>query len=343
MTTSGIEVTDISSTMHPAVRDAAMQYAAEDKATARITLENAVKRNPEEKRLWLLLLDLNRLESRWPDYEQAAAEYRKNFGQEPPQDRARREFEAKLPEMLRAGGAACWTLGGPIDGTVVTTIAKIQEASTHHVVLHIDVSRVTSADATGCALLRDALTQLLEKGNGLVLTGTDNLHRVLSKSHYADASARASWQLTLLVKRIMNDRMGFERTALEFALFSSTAAPDWEPVMMPKPDSPDAQERRGEPRYVAREHVALQGIIDTGNNSQFEALRQFAEANQYVNIDLSGVERLAFEPATKLAEIIHDAVSADKLVRLIRPNQLVLVLLELLNLGSAATIVAPSV
>lgn len=113
--------------------------------------------------------------------------------------------------------------------------------------------------------------------------------------------------------------------------------------MMPKPDSPDAQERRGEPRYVAREHVALQGIIDTGNNSQFEALRQFAEANQYVNIDLSGVERLAFEPATKLAEIIHDAVSADKLVRLIRPNQLVLVLLELLNLGSAATIVAPSV
>lgn len=342
MASSDFEVTDISTSWHPAVREAAMHYAADDRSEARATLEAAVKDSPEERRLWLLLLDLDRIESRWSEYEQDAAQFRKNFGQEPPPDRARRDFESKLPEVLRPGGAACWTLGGPIDTSIVASIAKIQEASARHVVLHIDFSRVTAVDATGCALLRDALTQVLSQGNGLVLTGTDNLYRMLGKAHYSDSTARATWQLSLLVRRIMNDRMGFERTALEYALFAGVPAPDWEPLVMPKPDTPESQERRIEPRYVAREQVVLQGVIDASTNSQLESLLQFARANQYVNIDLSNLERLSFDAATKLAEIINESANAKKLVRLIRPNQWVLVLLELLNLGAVATIVAPS-
>ena len=152
----------------------------------------------------------------------------------------------------------------------------------------------------------------------------------------------ASWQLALLLKRIANDRAGFERVAFEYALFANVPAPEWEPLVMPKPEPPARDERRGAPRYVAREQIALQGVIDASSNSQLQSVAVFAHDNQYVNIEMSNLERLSTDAAATLAHYVEAAAQAGKTVRLIRPNPFVLVLLELLNLRRSAAIVPQS-
>jgi ABC-type transporter Mla MlaB component len=262
MSVSSIEVSEIQGRLHPAAESAAMRYAGGYAAEARRALEQGLAQFPEERRLWLMLLDLHRVEGHWKDYEAVVADYRRHFGQDPAPERERHEQEARLPEALRTGGKACWALGGLLDASAVGTLARLREAAGHHTVVHLDLSRLSGVDPAGCRLLADTLDQLIAAGNGIVLSGDRLLGRLLREAVETDPTRRPYWELMLTLLRFAQDRHGFDRTALEYALAADVPAPAWEPLIMPQPQWILPGERRNEPRYAPREQFALTGTAD---------------------------------------------------------------------------------
>lgn len=342
MSVSSIEVSEIQGRLHPAAESAAMRYAGGYSPEARRALEQGLAQFPEERRLWRMLLDLHRVEGHWKDYEAVVAHYRRHFGQDPAPERERHEQEARLPEDLRTGGIAYWALGGTLDASAVGPLARLREAASHHTVVHLDLSRLSAVEVAGCRLLADTLDQLIAAGNGIVLTGDRLLGRLLRDAAEAEPTHRAYWELMLTLLRFAQDRAGFDRTALEYALAADVPAPTWEPLIMPQPQWILPGERRNEPRYASREQFVLTGTMEGADDPQLTALAEFAQEHEYLNLDLSQLDRVDFVCAAQLANTIASLTRAGKIVRLIRPNQLVAALFELLNLGGHASIVSLS-
>jgi ABC-type transporter Mla MlaB component len=342
MGVSSIEVSEIRGRLHPAAESAAMRYAGGFPAEARRALEQGLAKFADEQRLWLMLLDLHRIEGNWKEYETLVAGFRRQFGQDPPPERDRVALEARLPEPLRRGGKACWALGGTLDASAVGALARLREAASHHTIVHLDLSRLSGVEAAGCRLLADTLDQLIASGNGIVLTGDRLLGRLLRDAVEIEPARRPFWELLLTLLRFAQDRSAFEHTALEYALAANVPAPVWEPLIMPQPQLILPGERRNEPRYATREQFVLAGVIAGADDPQLAALAAFSQEHQYVNLELSQLERIDFVAAGQLANLLASLTREGKIVRLIRPNQLVAALLELLNLAGHASIVAPS-
>lgn len=338
MTSPHVDVSDLAASLPAATREAALLYAGGDASAARDVLETALGRDSGTRRDWLMLMDLERLQGRWRVYETLVARYRMRFSEDPPTERERKQREMALPEELRAGGSGCVSLGNELTGAAMSTMVAIREAATRHTVIHLDVSRVETVDAVGARFLFSALTDLVAAGNGIVATGPDHLARRLQR-YLADQPSQLSlWDLLLLLRRLAQDREGFERDAVDYALATHGDAPGWEPLIMPQPLRVDTNERRSEPRYVSRESLALEGVIEHANDPQLGTVAEFAAANDYVNLQLAALERLSLSAAHVLAREVESAAAQGRTVRLIRPNQLVAALLEVLNLGQSAAI-----
>ncbi|MFO1320605.1 MAG: hypothetical protein U1F52_13390 [Burkholderiales bacterium] len=339
MPTDHIEVSDLADHLPPGAREAAMRYAQGDAAGARARLEAALAQDSSERREWLMLLDLERLDGRWRNYEALVARYRMRFGEEAPTERERKARESRLPEELRLGGSGCVSLGGLLSAESMPAMAAIREAAGRHTVIHLDVTRVESADGIGCRFLHSALSELILAANGIVITGTEQLMRVVRRLFESEPTQPAAWELLLTLRRLSQDPEGFDRDAAAYSLATNRPAPAWEPLIMPQPVLADVGERREQPRYVSRELFALHGIIEDAEDSQLVAAATFARSSEYVNLNLALVERLSFVAATALAQIVMRASGEGRTLRLIRPNQLVAALLEVLNLGQVAAIV----
>lgn len=338
MTSPHLDVSELAAGLPAATREAALLYAGGDTAGARAVLEAALARDSGTRRDWLVLMDLERLQGRWRAYETLAARYRMRFGEDPPIERERKQREAAFPEELRAGGSGCVSLGGDLTGSAMAAMVAIREAATRHTVIHLDVSRVETLDSVGCRFLHSALTDLVAAGNGIVITGGESLARRLQRLLGEQSSQLAMWDLLLLLRRLTQDREAFERDAVDFALATHGVPPGWEPLIMPQPLQVDSTERRSQPRYVSRESLALEGVIEQAGDPQLVAVAEFSAVNEYVNLHLASLERLSTSAAHVLAREVGTAASQGRVVRLIRPNQLVAALLEVLNLGQSAAI-----
>lgn len=341
MSIDPFEVSELAPDLPGPVREAALLHARGDSAAARTVLEGAVAAASDVRACWHLLLELERLASRWSQYEALAARYRMRFGDDPPSERERREREARLPVELRAGGSGCIALGGILDASQLSALSALRAAAASHVVVHLDMSRLTGIDAIGCGLLHGALEELVANGTGLVLTGAERLAPLLAPLLAQRPPLASVWALRLLTLRLARDHEAFDRAAFDFALAANVQAPEWEPLFLPQPPAPEGEERREQPRYAPREYVRLSGAITGAEDQQLIALAEYAAVHQYVNIELSAVERIEPEAASALANLVTNAVQAGRTVRLIRPNSLVAALLRLLNLGRHATIVTP--
>lgn len=341
MDSDSFEVSELAAAIPEGARRAALHHAAGDTAAAREALEAAITARSDVRRPWHLLLDLERLSGRWSSYEALVARYRMRFGDEPPTERERRERESRLPEELRLGGPGCIALGGSLDAGQLAALASLRGAAAKHVVVHLDLSRLTAADPVGCRLLCAALQELVDAGSGVVLTGADQMPRLLAPLTAERPAVAAAWELLLLTQRLAQNRNGFERTALDYALAANLEAPAWEPLILPQPQAPATDERRGQPRYVARESMPLSGVIRGPEDPQMLAVAEYAQEQQYVNLNFSAVERIDLPAANALAGVVRSVAGSGRTIRLIRPNQLVATLFEMLNLGQQATIVNP--
>ncbi len=318
-----------------------MRYAEGDVNAARAALSRAIADPDAGRRDWLLLLDLERITGRWTAYESVAERYRRQFGEEAPTERDRQIRESEWPEFLRHGGSGCVSLGGELGVGSVEAMGAIRSAATRQAVIHLDVLRVEKVDAIGCRLLFSALSDLIDAGNGIVISGAEHLVRLLRDFLARQPAQNSAWDLLLLMRRLARDPAGFDRDSADFALALGIDPPGWEPLLLPQPLPANARERRQQPRYVARDSLSLEGVVSDANDRGILELEGFAAGREYVNVDLSTLDRMTLSAATAFASAVAAAAAQARTVRIIRPNQLVGALLEMLDLGAAASILMP--
>jgi ABC-type transporter Mla MlaB component len=188
---------------------------------------------------------------------------------------------------------------------------------------------VTAIEAEGCLRLSDVLRYLTASHNGVLLSGTQRLSRMLLEAAEGNGGTTGYWQLLLDLYQLLGSRADFERTALAYALAAGVNPPQWQAVLMPVVPQQDTQEKRDEPRYQAGpEMIQLHGVLAGAADSQLARLRELAQDRKYVNIGLSRVIRVDFGCAAALTALANELAGAGKTVRLIRPNALIAALLS---------------
>jgi ABC-type transporter Mla MlaB component len=244
---------------------------------------------------------------------------------------------------LQPEGEAYFMLIGSLDERQAQRLEDIRRAANDHAALHLDFTRVQSATGEGCAALLCVLRSLVEHGNGVHLTGAERLAALLRQTAAGGVESEAYWPLVLELYRLRGRRGHFQRAALEYALATGAAPPEWHPALMPVIVAQSPQERRDQPRYQAGpDQIPFDGVLTGTAHPQLAELREFAAERQYVNIAMSQLDRIDLACATAFIQTVNQLTQAGKTVRLIRPNSLVHALLATFTLDSRVVVVRSS-
>jgi ABC-type transporter Mla MlaB component len=338
-----IEVSEIEGRFAPEAREAALCHAGGRAADAEALLVRSIGEPhaaQDSRLLWLMLLELYRLQGRATDFDQFAARYGATFGKPAPAWSGGEAAPDNLPAELRPGGPAYSALSGELAAGSSHELDGIRRAAAHHAVLHVDASRIERLTIEGCELLSRELEYALANGNGIFLTGAAHLERLLRRCVDATPGAAPAWRLLLNLYQLEGRQKAFETTAMEYALAAEVDPPRWEPILMPVVPRETAGERRGEPRYDAPDAIFLRGEISGPKDPQLAALRQFAQGRKYVNIDLQKLYRIDAVGAASLGNIVLALNNLGKVVRVLRPNLLVDTLLCMLGIDGHAQFVS---
>ena len=296
---------------------------------ARWILEGLVtaRDTQDDPHSWALLFTLYRVEGDWHKFDALASRFQVRFGRSAPAWSGVSAY-GDLPEALRAGGAAFVQIAGALDARMLPLLDDARRKAAGQPSLHLDLSRVDGVDAEGAQALSSLVRFLAGNGNALLLTGSREVIELLRDAVSGDGALAAYWILLLDIYQLEGRRDEFERAAVEYALCAGVPAPGWETVFMPLPPRRAVSEQRAAPRYQAGpELITLSGA----GEDELLAVREFAGGRRYVNIDLSGLDRLAPPAAAGLVSLANE-LAEQRVVRMLRPNPLVETLLETLEL-----------
>jgi ABC-type transporter Mla MlaB component len=286
-----------------------------------------------------MLFDLLRGRGDWNRYQQLTERFSATFSAAAPQWHNEEEM-ARLPAELRPGAPGYFQFAGALDSTRHAEMDRVRGAARRLASVHLDVSRLSALDESGCTAFAELLRFLPANGNGVLFTGANYLVEMLSAAAEGNASVEAYWTLLLDLYRVRGMQKEFERTALEYALATGVSPPGWQPIVMPLSHQTPTQEKRDQPRYeVGPELVTLTGVMWGAADPQLFELREFAEQRQYVNINLSQLRRLDFSCASAFANLLNQLLEEGKTVRLLRPNSLVAAFLATLSLNPDINVV----
>jgi ABC-type transporter Mla MlaB component len=329
----------------PAAQEAAVLYANGREADAADFLRRALapgqagSAGPE---LWIMLFDLLRVRGEWQQFEGLAQRFEAAFSSPAPQWLNEEEM-TRLPPDLRPGGAGYFELAGALDAEREGELNRVRAAARDLATVHLNVSRLAGLDAEGCSAFLKLMHYLPDNGNGLVITGGDHLADLLQHAAEGNPTTEAYWALLLALHQVRGLQKDFERCALEYALAVGTEPPAWQPMVMPVTPRSAPEEKRDEPRYQAGpEILELTGAMWGAADPQLGTLHAFGEERQYVNINLSQLQRMDFGCGNAFANSINEWIAGGKTVRLIRPNSLVAAFLSTLSLSPDVNIVTAS-
>jgi ABC-type transporter Mla MlaB component len=339
MSSANIEVSEIQPELSRAEQEAAVQYANGHADAAIEILAGAL----EAERVaplpaWLMLFDLFRIQGRWTDFENLSKRYTALFGRAAPDWLSDDILPEGLSAELRPGGAAYMEIDGQLGAGSAPDLARIRVTAAGYSVVHIDLTKITQLQEEGCALLSQELQFLAENGNGVLFSGAERIEKMLGQAVDTMPKVAAFWQLLLDLQRLQGNQKKFESIALEYALYVETDPPAWEPVLTPVLPCETVEEKRGEPRYRP-ELIKITGEMTGLKDPQLQELQRFASDRQYVNINMSRLQRIDFVCAGNLANVIAALKGKGKTVRVLHANSLVTTLLRLFKVDENAALV----
>ena len=324
------------------LQEAALFYAHGRAKGAAEVLERAIAPGGEHHQdleSWEMLFDLHRAEADWHAFEQLSARFQATFGVAAPAWLTDEET-AHLPPEMQHGGSAYFDLIGVLDTESAALLDAMRKRASKHSALHLDLSKITEADAAGCLRLSQTLRSLCGNGNSVLVTGADRLVRLLHDAAQGNGTEQGYWLLLLDLCQLRGLQADFERTAVEYALATGEDPPSWQPSIRPVIAPPEVEEKRDEPRYQpGAEAIRLRGIMAGADDPQLEELTAFVDGRQYVNINLSRLARMDFACASGFTSLLNTLAAQGKTVRLIGWNALLGSLLSTFELAPSVSLV----
>ena len=327
-----IEVHDQIHQVPPAVEQAAMLFSADQTQLACSSLEAAIHADDLgafEQRAWGMLFDLYQQLGQQQAFEILALEYAGKFETSPP---AWRTAGGERRAATAATARANMSLAGVLNAKISEPLKQLLALGDNSPMVRLDLVKVTDAEDQGCALLRDALSQLKARKKDFVLGGADRLAAILAKKIVPGRREREPiWLLLLDLYQELCAQDAFEDTAVNYAVTFEVSPPSWETV---KCKAPAVEVEEDD----ADDECVLEGDLLGVDVNALATIRSHAEGKDEVVVDVANLRRMDFVAATQLMNLVNDLKAANKSVRFVHASHLLTALWEIIGLDRIARI-----
>lgn len=331
-----VEVRDAARDGSVAGEEAAILYANGNVAAAESVLVGRVDADPGAPHaLWMMLLDLYRLDGRRDRFEARVIDYARRFECSPP---AWRDFPGGSG-ATRRDPASVVNLSGRLGGDSVAQLAQLEVVARARGAIRIDLGRVRGIDDQGCRVLLDSLARLRRARVKVALVrGETLIGRLGERVGEADAP-REAWLLLLELLQHAEEPARFETLAIDYAVRFEESPPSWENPAQSAPRPLAAVDGLREPEAEGAgesDVFRLEGELTGASQETLRAFAAFADGRRTVSIDCSRLRRLDFVTAGMLFNLLSSLRSQGCVVELLHVNALVDALLKVMGVDQLA-------
>jgi anti-anti-sigma regulatory factor len=200
----------------------------------------------------------------------------------------------------------------------------------------LECGEVESFDATGCALLRDALIFLRGRNTQVLLSRQTRLVEFLEGACQPKKTetGRAVWELLLEIYRILDLKYKFEEAAVSYAVTYEVSPPSWElRAADARRTAPASASEAAEPALV------LSGELTGASDDLAKLLRDWAAPNKALVIDISGVRRVDFVTAGLIFKALSKLSKDGTTIRIRGASELIHALFRIMGVDKVARII----
>ena len=339
----------------PVVEESAILYANGQAAIAGQMLNGALAEAAasgqgaqQDRTVWWLLFDLYQAQGQQDLFDNLSIDYASTFETSPP---AWRGAAAGLASGIGGAaaadshdGAAGYTgvtpalaFGPALDGSAAAVLARLP-ALDGVAPLRLDLSRVASADAEGCALLLSALQSLQKQGRELIVVAAAELAALLQSGLAVGRreDGEAPWLLLLELLQLLNREKDFEESSMDYCVTFEVSPPPYAP---PARRQVATAARRAAPA-AASDRFMLPPVVDANCGALLDAVGAYAEQYPALIFDCSRLARLDYGAANQLLARLQQLAPDGRRVEFREVNHLVAALLRLLGYAGLARIFA---
>jgi anti-anti-sigma regulatory factor len=247
---------------------------------------------------WLMLFDLYQHLGMAAEFEVHAMKFAVRFERSPPAWVESREHRHGAPAPTET---AIFALGKELSAGDATEMEYLRRLARTGRTVWLECGEVESFDATGCALLCDALIFLRSRNTQVLLSRQTRLVELLEgvcQPKKTD-TGRAVWELLFEIYRILDLKYKFEEAAVSYAVTYEVSPPSWE--------SRAADTRRTAPASAsegAEPALVLAGELTGASDELARLLRDWAAANEVLVLDISRVRRVDFVTAGLIFKVL---------------------------------------
>jgi len=337
---SGIEVINSGELLSAAEEHAAILHANNASAQAIESLVPELERirSQRHQQSWLMLFELYQQEGNQTAHEALGLEYVLEFEKTPPIWSVSRGQQIKQVPIT---GNNCVFGRRLSTATLAIELQRLRQNIGKGSELRLDFSQVEEIDALAAAEILAAWHMARKGSSAMRVVGGSSFGKLLAdkietgRSHPAEAPF---WLLLIDIYQAMGQQDAFENLAVEYAITFEVSPPSWDEQLTPPATS-------AEPCSATSElPSASEGFYPPGNiTSQHpDALAEIREYAQRTTgplvLDLDAVDRIDFESAGLLLNLCMELLQAGRTIRLIRVNELVFALLQLMGITEIAAV-----
>lgn len=206
--------------------------------------------------------------------------------------------------------------------------------------LRLDLSRVASADAEGCALLLAALQSLQKQGRELIVVAAAELAALLRSRLEVGRreDGEAPWLLLLELLQLMNREKDHDEASMDYCVTFEVSPPPYSP---PAPRQVATAARQAAPAAAAApDRFMLPAVVEGNCSALLDAISDYAGQYPAMVFDCSRLARLDFGAANLLLARLQHLALDGRRVEFREVNHLVAALLRLLGYAGLARIFA---
>jgi anti-anti-sigma regulatory factor len=318
------------------LEDTVILFANGQVEEALATLSNAV-RDEELGGLalqgWLMLFDLYQHLGMAAEFEVHALKFSMRFERSPPAWQEVREHPHGAPAQTET---AIFALGKELSAGDAMEMEYLKRLARKGRTVWLECGEVESFDATGCALLCDALIFLRSRDSQVLLSRQTRLVELLEGvcQPTKTDTGRAVWELLFEIYRILDLKDKFEEAAVNYAVTYEVSPPSWEPK------GADARRAaRASPPEAATPALVLAGDLTGASDDLVKLLRDWAAANDMLEVDISQVRRVDFVTAGLIFNVLSRLSKDGTTIRIRGASELIHALFRIMGIDKVARII----
>jgi len=222
------------------------------------------------------------------------------------------------------------------DGALLPEIDRFEGFVKEMGSARLDFTKVKSILAEEAELFSLVLQRVRKAKMPLWFNGLNEFATLLKKliNETPGARSRGYWNLLFELYILDGKLSEYEDLGLEYAVAFEASPPAWEAVNRPTGAAPEGNgEAKAEPVVAG---FPLKGVISATSKDALNQLAIYANSNEEVLIDTSGLLRIDFSFAGQFFEAIRAIHLAGKRVILSNLNELVAALLEVFGMNKHA-------